>query len=402
QDITEQVAVERALIAARDEADRANRTKSEFLSSMSHELRTPMNAILGFGQLMEYDATLPDEHQDNVQEILKAGHHLLELINEVLDLSKVESGHVDLSLEPVEVCLVVEVCLALVGPLADQRDIQLSHKGLKGKAVRADRTRLKQALLNLLSNAIKYNRDGGSVRIEVQLEGADRLRIRVSDSGLGIPAGRLKELFQPFSRLDAENSDIEGTGIGLTITQRLVEMMGGAVGVESEAGAGSTFWIELPLESVADVAQDRPGLVDDGAAPIRLEAAQHVVLYIEDNPSNIKLIAQILGRRPHVHLLTAHTPELGIELAQSRRPELILLDINMPGMDGYQVLEVLKADARLQAIPVVAITANAMPRDIERGRAAGFADYLTKPIDVAGFFGMLDRCLLPDPQEKDA
>jgi PAS domain S-box-containing protein len=402
QDITEQVEVEWALIAARDEADRANRTKSEFLSSMSHELRTPMNAILGFGQLMEYDATLPDEHQDNVQEILKAGHHLLELINEVLDLSKVESGHVDLSLEPVEVCLIVEDCLALVGPLADQRDIQLSHKGLKGTAVRADSTRLKQALLNLLSNAIKYNRDGGSVRIEVQLEGADRLRIRVSDSGPGIPAGRLKELFQPFSRLDAENSDIEGTGIGLTITQRLVEMMGGAVGVESEAGAGSTFWIELPLESVADVAQDRPGLADDGAAPMRLEAAQHVVLYIEDNPSNIKLIAQILGRRPHIHLLTAHTPELGIELAQSRRPELILLDINMPGMDGYQVLEVLKADARLQAIPVVAITANAMPRDIERGRAAGFADYLTKPIDVAGFFGMLDRCLLPDPQEKDA
>lgn len=402
QDITEQVEAEWALIAARDEADRANRTKSEFLSSMSHELRTPMNAILGFGQLMEYDATLPDEHQDNVQEILKAGHHLLELINEVLDLSKVESGHVDLSLEPVEVCLIVEDCLALVAPLADQRDIQLSHKGLKGAAVRADRTRLKQALLNLLSNAIKYNRDGGSVRIEVQREGADRLGIRVSDSGPGIPAGRLKELFQPFSRLDAEHSDIEGTGIGLTIAQRLVEMMGGAVGVESEAGVGSTFWIELPLESMADAARDHPGPAGDDAAPMRLEAAQHVVLYIEDSPSNIKLIAQILGRRPHVHLLTAHTPELGIELAQSRRPELILLDINMPGMDGYQVLEVLKADARLQAIPVVAITANAMPRDIERGRAAGFADYLTKPIDVAGFFGMLDRCLLTDPQEKDA
>jgi PAS domain S-box-containing protein len=403
QDITEQVEVEWALIAARDEADRANRTKSEFLSSMSHELRTPMNAILGFSQLMEYDASLPDEHQDNVREILKAGHHLLELINEVLDLSKVESGHIDLSLEPVEVCLIVEDCLGLVGPLADQRDIQLSHKGLKGAAVRADRTRLKKALLNLLSNAIKYNRDAGSVRIEVQLAGADRLRIRVSDSGPGIPAGRLKELFQPFSRLDAEHSDIEGTGIGLTITQRIVEMMGGAVGVESEAGVGSTFWIELPLESMADAAQDHPGPAGDGAIPRqRIEAAQHLVLYIEDNPSNIKLIAQILGHRPHIHLLTAHTPELGIELAQSRRPELILLDINMPGMDGYQVLQVLQADARLQAIPVIAVTANAMPRDIERGRAAGFADYLTKPIDVAGFFGMLDRCLLPDPKEKDA
>ena len=403
QDITEQVEVERALIAARDEADRANRTKSEFLSSMSHELRTPMNAILGFSQLMEYDATLPDEHQDNVQEILKAGHHLLELINEVLDLAKVESGHIDLSLEPVEVCLIVEDSLGLVRPLADQRDIQLSHKVFKGAAVRADRTRLKQALLNLLSNAIKYNRDAGSVRIEVQLEGADRLRIRVTDSGPGIPAARLRELFQPFSRLDAEHSDIEGTGIGLTITQRIVEMMGGAVGVESEVGVGSTFWIELPLESMADAAQDRLGPAGDGAMSVqRIEAAQHVVLYIEDNPSNIKLVAQILGHRPHIHLLTAHTPELGIELAQSRHPELILLDINMPGMDGYQVLEVLKADARLQAIPVIAVTANAMPRDIERGRAAGFSEYLTKPIDVAGFFSMLDRCLLPDPKEKEA
>ncbi|MHB1188879.1 PAS domain-containing protein [Thiobacillus sp.] len=397
QDITGQVEVEQALIAARDEADRANQTKSEFLSSMSHELRTPMNAILGFGQLMEYDATLPDEHQDNVREILKAGHHLLELINEVLDLSKVESGHIDLSLEPVEVCLIVEDCLGLVGPLADQRDIQLSHKGLKGAAVRADRTRLKQALLNLLTNAIKYNRDAGSVHIEVQLEGADRLRIRVTDTGLGIPAARLVELFQPFNRLDAEHSDIEGTGIGLTITRRIVEMMGGAVGVESEAGVGSTFWIELPLESMADATQDRLDPADDGATPVqRIEAAQHVVLYIEDNPSNIKLVAQILGHRPHIHLLTAHTPELGIELARSRHPELILLDINMPGMDGYQVLEVLKADARLQAIPVIAVTANAMPRDIERGRAAGFSEYLTKPIDVTGFFSMLDRCLLPD------
>ncbi len=403
QDITGQVEAEQALVAACDEAGRANHAKSDFLSSMSHELRTPMNAILGFSQLMEYDATLPDEHQDNVGEILKAGRHLLELINEVLDLSKVESGHIDLSLEPVEVCLIVEDCLALVGPLADQRDIQFSHKGLKGTAVRADRTRLKQALLNLLSNAIKYNRDGGSVRIEVQLEGADRLRIRVTDSGPGIPAERLTELFQPFNRLDAGHSDIEGTGIGLTITQRIVEMMGGAVGVESEPGVGSTFWVELPLESMADAAPDRPGPAGEGAEPgQRSDAVQHLVLYIEDNPSNIKLVAQILGHRPHIHLLTAHTPELGIELAQARHPELILLDINMPGMDGYQVLEVLRADARLQAIPVIAITANAMPRDIERGRAAGFSEYLTKPIDVPSFFGMLDRCLLPDQQEKVA
>jgi len=344
--------------------------------------------------LMEYDDTLPEEQLDNVREILKAGHHLLELINEVLDLAKVESGQIDLSLEPVEVCPVVDECLGLVGPLADKRDIQLSHIGLKGAMVRADRMRLKQALLNLLANAIKYNREGGSVRLDVRPEGEDRLRIRVMDTGPGIAAGRQAELFQPFNRLDIEGSDIEGTGIGLTITQRIVEMMGGSVGVDSEVGMGSTFWIELPRESMADATLDHESPAGDGTTLAqRMDAVQHTVLYIEDNPVNIKLIAQILGRYKHIHLLTAHTPELGIELALTRRPELILLDINMPGMDGYQVLEVFKADARLRAIPVVAVTANAMARDIERGKAAGFTEYLTKPIDITGFFNMLDCCL---------
>jgi PAS domain S-box-containing protein len=391
-DITARKHAEQALIGARDEADRANRAKSEFLSSMSHELRTPMNAILGFGQLMEYDATLSDEHQDNVREILKAGHHLLELINEVLDLAKVESGRIDLSLEPVEVYPIIEECLSLVGTLAGKRDIQLKHNGLEGAAVRADRTRLKQVLLNLLSNAIKYNREGGSVKLEVQPEGTDRLRIRVTDTGPGIPAERLEELFEPFNRLDAGATEIEGTGIGLTITRRIVELMGGAVDVESEPGVGSSFWIELPLESMpgSDHADAPP---DRAASEPHAEAVQHTVLYIEDNPSNIKLVAQILGRRPHIHLITAHTPELGIELALARHPELILLDINMPGMDGYQVMKVLKANASLRVIPIVAVTANAMPRDIERGKTAGFADYLTKPLDVGRFQKIVDACL---------
>lgn len=395
QDIDERKRTEQALIAAREEADRANQAKSEFLSSMSHELRTPMNAILGFGQLMEYDTALPDEHRDNVHEILKAGRHLLELIDEVLDLAKVESGHIDLSLEPVDVCSVVEECLSLVGTLAARRDIRLSHGGLKGAAVRADRTRLKQVLLNLLSNAIKYNREGGSVRVEMRPEGADRLRIRVADTGQGIPAERLKELFQPFNRLDAEHSDIEGTGIGLTITRRIVEMMGGAVDVESEPGVGSTFWVELPLEPAprSDDARHAHAPADGATSAQDDIAMQHTVLYIEDNPANIKLVARILGRREHIHLLTAHTPELGIELALARRPELILLDVNMPGMDGYQVLEVLKAEASLKSIPVIAITANAMPRDIERGMAAGFVDYLPKPLDVARFNAAIDRLL---------
>ena len=244
------------LSAAKNEAEQSSHAKSEFLSRMSHELRTPLNAILGFSQLMEYDHTLPDEHKGNVQEVIKGGYHLLELINEVLDLGKIESGHIDLSLEPVEVCPIVKECLNLVASLADKRNIQLSHNGLKGATVRADRTRLKQALLNLLSNAIKYNRDGGSVKLRVQTEGVDRLRILVTDTGPGIPDTRQGELFQPFNRLDAENSCIEGTGIGLTISRRIIEMMGGTVDVESEAGVGSNFWIELPLESISDTAHD--------------------------------------------------------------------------------------------------------------------------------------------------
>ncbi len=394
QDITERVETEQALIAAREEADRANRAKSEFLSSMSHELRTPMNAILGFGQLLEYDDTLSEEQRDNTQEILKGGRHLLELINEVLDLAKVESGRIDLSLEPVEVCAIVEECLSLMGAIASKQDIQLSHSGLKGAAVRADHTRLMQALLNLLSNAIKYNRRGGSVKVEVRPEGADRLRIRVIDTGQGIAAERLHEVFQPFSRLSAETTEIEGTGIGLTITRRIVEMMGGTVDVESEVGVGSIFWIELPLESAPRSDQSDAGIVADKAAQgQRNQSAQHTVLYIEDNPANLKLMAQILGRRQHIHLLTAHTPELGIELARARHPELILLDINMPGMDGYQVLRVMKAEPSLKAIPVVAVTANAMQRDIARGMAAGFADYLTKPLDVARLNNLVDQLL---------
>lgn len=396
QDITERKRIEAELHATKDAAESANQAKSEFLSSMSHELRTPMNAILGFGQLMQYDATLPAEHKDNVHEILKAGKHLLELINEVLDLAKVESGHINLSLEPVDLAPVVEECLRLIAPLADKRGITLSHIVPQGATVRTDRTRLKQILLNLLSNAVKYNREDGSVHLEATQEGSERLRIQITDTGQGIPAERLAELFQPFSRLGAETTEIEGTGIGLTITRRIVEMMGGTVDVKSEVGVGSTFWIELPRESASHSADDYAAAADGATQPQRIEESQHTVLYIEDNPANIKLVAQLLVRRKHIHLLTAHTPELGIELALARRPDLILLDINMPGMDGYQVLEVFKAEPRLRAIPVIAITANAMTRDIERGMAAGFVGYLTKPLDVAQFYAAVDHTLGAD------
>lgn len=393
RDITLRKQDEAALVVAREEADRANQAKSEFLSSMSHELRTPMNAILGFGQLMESEETLSDEQQDNVKEILKAGQHLLTLINEVLDLAKIESGRVDLSLEAVGVRPVIEECLSLVAEQAKRRTIRLSQEAVAAVAVRADRTRLKQVLLNLLSNAIKYNRDGGSVQIDTQPTGEGRLRIRVRDSGAGIAPDRLEELFQPFNRLDAENSEIEGTGIGLTITRRIVEMMGGAVDVESEVGIGSTFWIELPLEFLAEEDGGIPASSPRGKALAKDADGGQTVLYIEDNPANLKLVAKILGHLPHIHLLTAHSSELGIELALARRPALILLDINMPGMDGYQVLAFCKAEASLKEIPIIAVTANARPSDIDRGIAAGFAGYITKPINISDFHDEIKRHL---------
>ena len=398
QDVTERIEFQQALIAAREEAERANQAKSEFLSSMSHELRTPMNAILGFGQLMEYDASLPEVHRDNVHEILGAGRHLLELINEVLDLARIESGRVDLSLETVEVGSVVEECLSLVSTQAERRSIQLAHQGVEGVSVWADRTRFKQALLNLLSNAIKYNREGGRVSLEVrQAPVPGRVRIRVEDTGRGIPPERLSELFEPFNRLDAEASGIEGTGIGLSLTRRLIELMGGTVEAESEVGVGSAFWIELPRKASQDAACERaapgPAAAED---PEPGRGAAVNVLYIEDNPANIRLVEQILSPLPEVDLVTAHTPELGLELALSRRPAVILLDINLPGMDGYRLLETFQTEAGLRDTPVIAITANAMPRDIERGRAAGFFEYLTKPLDVGHLRGVVQRCLARD------
>ncbi|WP_338036398.1 hybrid sensor histidine kinase/response regulator [Nitrincola lacisaponensis] len=393
-DYTSELLRQQQLFAAKEEADRANQAKSSFLSSMSHELRTPMNAILGFAQMLEYDDALDADQQDNVHEIIKAGNHLLVLINEVLDLSKIESGHLELSLEPVEVYPLMDECLSLIKPLAQKHQIHVKHCGLEAWWVRADRTRFKQVLLNLLSNAVKYNREGGEVSVTIQPEGLERLRVLISDTGKGIAPERLGELFDPFNRLDAEGSTVEGTGIGLTITRQIMEMMGGRVDVKSELGVGSTFWLELPLESRGDEAGSA-GLLNTTESENRFIPAeqQHLVLYIEDNPANLKLIASLMGRLPHIHLLTAHLPELGLELARVRKPALILLDINMPSMDGYQVLKILKQDAELKEIPVLAVTANAMPRDIERGKQAGFADYITKPIHVNTFLDSVDHWL---------
>ncbi len=394
QDISGQKEMEEKLRSAVESAEKANRAKSEFLSSMSHELRTPMNAILGFAQIMEFDEGLDEDQQDNVTEIIKAGNHLLELINEVLDLAKIESGRIDLSLEPIQLSELVTESFTLVRPVAERHGISIEHAALdQGDYVRADRTRLKQVLLNLLSNAIKYNREQGRVELSVSTVEGNMLRIVVSDSGMGIAEDKLDELFQPFCRLEAEHSEIEGTGIGLAITRNLVEMMGGRIGVESKQGVGSHFWVELPQESYEPFAQGE--LADEQAAldTVSLPGRQHTVLYIEDNPANLKLVSHIFAKYQHINLVTAHEPELGLQLAATHHPELILLDINMPRMDGFEVLEILRHQPGLASIPIVAITANAMPQDIERGKAAGFSDYLTKPLNVTHFMEVVERYL---------
>ena len=391
QDITEHKAAERALTDARDEAQRANRAKSEFLSTMSHELRTPMNAILGFGQLLELELTDEPRHRTYVQELLKGGRHLLELIDDVLDLSRIESGHVELSFEGIGLAELVDECLRLVLPLAQRRGISMSVRALGGLSVRADRMRLRQVLVNVLSNAIKYNVDGGRVEIDAGAAADERVRIEVRDTGVGIPLDRQAELFQPFNRLGAEGGPIEGTGIGLVIVRRLVGMMSGQVGMQSSPDRGSLFWIELP-------ADDAPGRAECGSAPASAfgslpDVVDKRVLYVDDNPSNLRLVARIMARWPEVELLTAQDPRLGIELMDAHRPDLVLLDIQMVPLDGFEVMAEIQRRPSLQGVPVVAITANAMPRDVERVLAAGFDDCLTKPFDIRRFMATVERYL---------
>lgn len=385
---------------AHEEVERVSQAKSEFLSRMSHELRTPMNAILGFGQLMEFDNSLPDQHRDNVREILKAGNHLLELINEVLDLARIESGRIELSAVSVALCPLIAECIKLIDPMTEKRNIGIYHQCPDGIRVQADPTRLKQALLNLLSNAVKYNREGGSVRIEVRCADDERLRILVSDTGWGIPEDKLAGVFQPFNRLGADDHNIEGSGIGLSITRRVVELMGGTVDVESDVGRGSTFWIELPMKAGDEVDDNNPELLPTSEHADTDRSGSQVVLYIEDNPANLRLVSQILGRMSHIRLLNARTPELGMELARVHRPALILLDINLPGMNGYQVLKELRSETCLKDTPVIAVTANAMPGEVERGSVAGFVEYVTKPLDVQQFLATVNRWLAGDGDKQ--
>jgi PAS domain S-box-containing protein len=400
QEITRRKQAEEELILAREEAERANRAKSEFLSSMSHELRTPMNVILGFAQLLEADTATPlaPSQKEDVQQILKAGGHLLTLINEVLDLARIESGKIDLSIESVCASDVLRECMDLVEPLARQRGIRVVNEVSASFNVQADRTRLRQALINLLSNAVKYNRENGTIRCAALRTPEGMVRIGISDTGVGLTAAQQQGLFQAFNRLGAENSAVEGTGIGLALTRDLVELMGGKVGVESAVGEGSTFWVELHAgqEPVAQAA----AASTNGAVAI-LGTGQKTVLYVEDNPANLRLVAQILSRHPDIHLITAHTAELGLELACARRPQLMILDLNLPGMNGYELCAQLRLFDETRNIPCMALSANALPRDIERGLAAGFKCYLTKPLQVDEFVRTVQQLLVSSPTQQE-
>ena len=379
---------ETEMIRSRDEADRANRAKSEFLSRMSHELRTPLNAILGFAQLLEMDH-LKENQLESVHHIRKGGRHLLDLINEVLDIARIESGQLSLSLEPVDLIAVVEESMALMEPLAVDKDIRLELSfpaGGEARHVLVDRQRMKQIILNLVSNGIKYNRPGGSVTVTGRAVG-DRFGLEVIDTGLGFSERDLETLFTPFDRLGAENSTVEGTGLGLALSKCLVEAMGGEIEVTSELGRGSTFLIHLPTADDPVTTYVSPPTADVRKSDPSREVT---LLYIEDNISNLKLVESILNHRPHVELLSAMQGRLGIDLAGEHAPDLILLDVNLPDIPGGEVLRRLKSDPRTSAIPVVMLSADATAGQIERNKAAGAEDYLTKPIDVARFLRIID------------
>ncbi len=388
--------VELELNEAMAVADKANRAKSDFLSSMSHELRTPLNAILGFAQLVESGSPAPTPSQKrNIDQILKAGWYLLELINEILDLALIESGRLTLSAEPVSLVEVMLECRAMIEPQAQNRGIGMTFPQFEiPYFVSADRTRMKQVLINLLFNAIKYNKPGGAVTVECALRQSDSIRISVRDTGVGLSPEQLAQLFQPFNRLGKEASAEEGTGIGLVVTKRLVELMGGTIGVDSAVGVGSVFWFEFSLTTAPKLEILEAELAALARPPVLQGVSLHTLLYVEDNPANLELVEQLIARRADLRLLTAADSNLGIEFARAYLPEVILMDINLPGISGIEAMKILRADPLTAHIPIIALSANAVPGDIEKGLEAGFFNYITKPIKVNQFMDALDVALV--------
>lgn len=369
----------------------ANGAKSEFLSRMSHELRTPLNAILGFAQVLELSARDEDQVQ-SIQQILKGGRHLLNLIDEVLDIARIDSGKLGISIEAVRVRDVVRETIDLIRPLAERRGIRLEDRveAANGAHVRADRQRMKQVFLNLASNAVKYNRDGGSVTFSCARTERGKLEVQVADTGRGIAPEHLDRVFTPFDRLGAELTEVEGTGIGLSLSKRLVELMGGEIDIRTKLGEGTTFSVRLSIvespHQPLEQARPAPGPKTSGVGRVA------TLLYIEDNASNIKLIERVLVDRPFT-LLTAMQGELGLDLAREHHPDLILLDLHLPGITGEEVLARLSEDPRTATIPAVVLSADATPQGIERILAAGAAAYLTKPLDINEFLRLIDEIL---------
>lgn len=402
RDITDRKRAEAEISKALEAAEKANLAKSTFLSKMSHELRTPLNAILGFAQLLEAAVPPPDETQAlRIRQIIKAGWYLLELINEILDLAVIESGRLTVSQEAVPLAEVMAECQAMVESQAQKKEISIRFMPFDPAWLAlADRTRLKQVLLNLLSNAIKYNRPHGTVEVkctEVKSNATGHIRVSIRDSGAGLPAEKLAQLFQAFNRLGQESGSAEGTGIGLVVTKQLVELMGGTIGVESRVGAGSEFWIELPRYTApptgATPSLAAPSEAGHGMKQLQPGGKPHTLLYVEDNPANLLLVQQMMEGHQNIRLLSAHDGNAGIQLARTEHPEVILMDINLPGLNGIEVLNILHGDPVTAHIPVIALSADAMHADMEKGLAAGFFRYLTKPVKVKDLISALDDAL---------
>jgi PAS domain S-box-containing protein len=383
------------LARAKAAAEKANMAKSEFLSRMRHELRTPLNAVLGFAQLMATAKPPPSAEQKlSIEQILQAGWYLLRLINEILDLSMIESGKVTMTEESTSLTGVLKDCQAMIAPQALQRGVQITFPVLDNPFyVHADRTRVKQVVINLLSNAIKYNRAGGEVIVQCMMSNENRVRLTIKDTGAGLAPEQLEQLFQPFNRLGQEANRGEGTGIGLVVTKKLVELMEGTIGVESSVGVGSLFWVELKTSGLPELAIDSMTAVQDQAPVHTLSAQQRTLLYVEDNPGNLLLVEQLIEQHNDWKLVKAINGCEGIQLARDYLPDVILMDINLPDISGFDALKILREDPITAHIPVWALTANTFPHEMAKGLEAGFFRYLTKPINVTEFMEALDAAL---------
>jgi PAS domain S-box-containing protein len=399
RDVTESVEAEAALEVAKEEAERANLAKSEFMSRMSHELRTPLNSVLGFAQILQMEMSSSEE-LEMIGYIVKSGGYLLELINEVLDISRVESGSIAVELEVVSSAELIRQCVEMVTAQALEFGVAIIDNCDGDYYVRADFQRLKQVVVNLLSNAIKYNYVGGTVTLDCgDVEG--RMRLSVTDTGPGVAPQLHDRLFAPFDRLDAESRGIEGTGLGLALSKGLMEAIGGSLGVESTPGTGSTFWLELPIASTVPSTRESKSNEEQLDSSVG-DATSATLLYIEDNIGNVRLIERLLLHRPNVRLLSSLQGSLGVELAQQHRPDLILLDVHLPDLPGLDVLERLRRDERTSSIPVIMLSADASQEQIRRFNDAGAKDYLTKPLDLEYFLTLLDSYLREIAHARDA